>query len=234
MLVDATHSAGVLDVDVGAFPVDYELDARSRAANVKRVLRPPPRAIQPAGEAVCPGMNTIKTYLALLALAAATVLFLTACGGSNDSGVSPPGNVGAAGTVSVSSVDGVGDVLVDAQGAALYATDQEADGMVVCTDSCTAIWDPLTIGAGKPTLSGGVDGQLAVVKRPDGRRQVTLDGRLLYRFAEDPGAGVVTGNGVADSFAGQAFTWHVATATGISTTDANSNTSGGSSGYGYG
>jgi predicted lipoprotein with Yx(FWY)xxD motif len=35
---------------------------------------------------------------------------------------------------------------------------------------------------------------------------VTVDGRLLYRFTEDPDKGVVTGNGFADSFDGRAFT----------------------------
>jgi predicted lipoprotein with Yx(FWY)xxD motif len=70
------------------------------------------------------------------------------------------------------------------------------------------------------------------VTRPDGGRQVTFDGRLLYRFTEDPDAGTVTGTGFADSFDGRAFTWHVATPTGISTSDANSSSSS-DDGYGY-
>ena len=41
--------------------------------------------------------------------------------------------------------------------------------------------------------------------RPDGSRQVTFDGRPLYRFAEDSDAGTVTGNGIADSFDGQSL-----------------------------
>jgi predicted lipoprotein with Yx(FWY)xxD motif len=130
----------------------------------------------------------------------------------------------------VSSVDGVGDVLVDAQGAALYAADQERSGMVVCTGSCTSIWKPLTV-SGRPTAGGGVTAQLGTVERPDGHRQVTLAGRLLYRFMEDPQAGTVTGNGFADSFDGQAFRWHVATPQGISTSDDNSSSSSGSPGY---
>lgn len=164
----------------------------------------------------------------LLALAAAVVLIVSACGGSSDSGASAPDDVAAAGTVSVASVDGVGDVLVDATGAALYAADQEVDGMVVCTDACTTVWEPLTVGAGRPTAGDGLDAQLGVITRPDGDRQVTFDGRLLYRFVEDPGPGVVTGNGFADVFAGQAFTWHVATPTGVSASSANSSSTGGS------
>ena len=39
--------------------------------------------------------------------------------------------------------------------------------------------------SGQPTAGDGVSGKLGIVKRPDGMRQVTLDGRPLYRFAED-------------------------------------------------
>jgi predicted lipoprotein with Yx(FWY)xxD motif len=173
-------------------------------------------------------MDNRRTYLALLALATATALFVSACGGSSDSGAAAPDTPAA--TVSVSSVDGVGDVLVDAQGAALYAADQEGSGMVVCTGSCTSIWKPLTV-SGRPTAGDGVVAKLGTVERPDGHRQVTLAGRLLYRFMEDPRAGTVTGNGFADSFDGQAFRWHVATPQGISTSDDNSSSSSGSPGY---
>jgi predicted lipoprotein with Yx(FWY)xxD motif len=173
-------------------------------------------------------MDNRRTYLALLALAVVTALFVSACGGSGDSGAAAPDN--PATTVSVSSVDGVGDVLVDAQGAALYAADQERSGMAVCTGSCTSIWKPLTV-SGRPTAGDGVVAKLGTVERPDGHRQVTLAGRLLYRFMEDPQAGTVTGNGVADSFDGQAFRWHVATPQGISASDDNSSSSSGSPGY---
>jgi predicted lipoprotein with Yx(FWY)xxD motif len=173
-------------------------------------------------------MDKRRTYLALLTLATATALFVSACGGSSDSGAAAPDTPAA--TVSVSSVDGVGDVLVDAQGAALYAADQEGSGMVVCTGSCTSIWKPLTV-SGRPTTGDGVVAKLGTVERPDGHRQVTLAGRLLDRFMEDPQAGTVTGNGVADSFDGQAFRWHVATPQGISASDDNSSSSSGSPGY---
>ena len=178
-------------------------------------------------------MKTKTTYATLLALAAAVLLALAACGGGGDTsaGGSASGN---APMVSSKTVDGVGPVLVDAKGMALYAADQEADGKVVCTGSCTSIWEPLTVSGGTPIAGDGVSGKLGVMARPDGGRQVTLDGRLLYRFAEDKDAGTVTGNGKADSFDGQSFTWHVATPSGISTSNANSSSSDDDdSGYGY-
>jgi predicted lipoprotein with Yx(FWY)xxD motif len=177
-------------------------------------------------------MNAIRTYASLLALAAAVVLIVSACGGGSDSsdGDSAPGGSSATQTVSVSTVDGVGEVLVDAQGAALYAADEEAGGMVVCTESCAEIWDPLTVSGGdNPTAGNGLSGQLGVLERPEGTQQVTFDGRPLYRFVLDPDPGTVTGNGFADTFDGRAFTWHVATPTGVSSSSTNSTSS--SDGY---
>ena len=84
-----------------------------------------------------------------------------------------------------------------------------------------AVWLPLTAD-GEPVAGEGVDGRLAVVERPDGTSQVTYDGTPLYSFVEDSGEGTVTGNGLSDDFDGEAFTWHVMTPTGPSTSDANS------------
>jgi predicted lipoprotein with Yx(FWY)xxD motif len=168
-------------------------------------------------------MNAKRTYLALLALAAAAVLIVSACGGGSDSSAGDPAPGGSdSATVSISTVDGVGEVLVDGDGAALYAADQETGGMVLCTDACASIWDPLTVSGDNPTAADGLGAKLGVVKRPDGARQVTFDGRLLYRFVEDGSPGTVTGNGFADTFDGQPFTWHVATPAGISTSNENS------------
>ena len=155
-------------------------------------------------------------------LAVAVLLVLTACGGSDGSEAAEPAPTSdaAAATVSVSTVDGVGQVLVDADGAALYAADQEVDGAVACTGSCVTAWEPLTV-TGHPVGRDRLDGRLGVVTRPDGTRQVTFDGRPLYRFTEDS-TGTVTGNGLADSFDGQDLTWHVATPTGVSTSSENS------------
>jgi predicted lipoprotein with Yx(FWY)xxD motif len=178
-------------------------------------------------------MNGIRTYALLTALAAVAILIVGACGGSGDSGAesSAPTGSSAAQTVSVRNVDDVGDVLVDSDGAALYAADQETGGMVLCTESCATIWDPLTVSGVTPTATRDLVAKLGVLERPDGERQVTFSGRLLYRFVEDRGPGSVTGNGFADTFDGQPFTWHVVTPTGVSSSSANSPAS--DSGYGF-
>jgi predicted lipoprotein with Yx(FWY)xxD motif len=112
----------------------------------------------------------------------------------------------AVATVSVKQFGGTGKVLVDARGRPLYANDQE-HGKVLCTAGCLSLWQPLKV-TGQPHGSG-LPAKLAVVKRPDGGRQVTFEGRLLYTFTLDK-PGKVTGNGFKDSFGGHKFTWHAA------------------------
>jgi predicted lipoprotein with Yx(FWY)xxD motif len=109
-------------------------------------------------------------------------------------------------TVSVKRIAGAGSVLVDAKGRALYRSDQERSGMVLCTGACLSFWQPLTV-SGTPKGSS-LPGKLALVRRPDGGRQVTYNGRLLYSFKLDK-AGKVTGDGFKDAFGPQKFTWHV-------------------------
>jgi predicted lipoprotein with Yx(FWY)xxD motif len=138
--------------------------------------------------------------LSLTALALLLAVVLAACG-SSDSGDA----TASSGSATVSSNDGQ---LVDSSGAPLYSSDQEKSGTVMCTGGCTSIWLPLKATSGNPTAGDGVSGKLGVVKRPDGSRQVTLDGRPLYRFAEDGSDGKATGDDVTDSFGGQQFTWH--------------------------
>ncbi len=170
-------------------------------------------------------MTPFRTYSAFVALAAAAALALAACGGG-DSSDSTPATAGVGETVSVASVDGVGDVLVDSQGAALYSPDQEAGGEVLCTDACASVWLPLTLaGDDRPSGPSEISAELGVVTRPDGAEQVTYEGKPLYTFVEDPEPRTVTGDGFMDIFAGTTFTWHVA---GVGTV------TGGSTGGGYG
>jgi predicted lipoprotein with Yx(FWY)xxD motif len=147
--------------------------------------------------------------LLITGAALAASLVLAACGASSSETAAP---AGGGQTVAVKSIDGIGDVLVDAGGKALYASDVESDGKVHCTDGCTSFWQPLTLDSGMPTAADGV-GKLGVIKRADGARQVTADGKLLYTFSEDS-AGELQGNGFADDFDGEHFTWNAVLAGG--------------------
>lgn len=161
------------------------------------------------------------------------VVALAACGGGggSDGGGSTTQPSGAQ-TVSAQTIGGVGTVLVDAEGEALYVNDQDATGMISCLGKCTSIWPPLTLpsGTAKPVAADGLSGKLGVVMRPDGARQVTWAGKPLYTFAEDGGPGKVTGNGTQDSFGGLSFTWHVAATGKVGGTKTSTQPRGG---YGY-
>jgi predicted lipoprotein with Yx(FWY)xxD motif len=139
-------------------------------------------------------------WIRILGATVVAALALAACGGGGGGSSS-----GASATVGVKTVDGVGDVLVDSGGKALYAADAEADGSIRCVDACESFWKPLTIASGMPKAANEV-GTVGVIMRPDGSRQVTVGGMPLYTFADDS-AGQIKGIGFQDDFGGRHFTW---------------------------
>jgi predicted lipoprotein with Yx(FWY)xxD motif len=176
---------------------------------------------------------------ALLGIGGAGLLATAACSSSSggSSGATPAS--GGATTVAVRSVSGTGDVLTDAQGHTLYASEQEANGKLLCTTSaCTTFWQPLVVADGKPTGPSSLTAKLTTVTRPDGKMQVALNGSPLYTFTEDHSAGQISGNGFKDSFGSQHFTWHVATPSGLgaapSSPSGGGSSSGSHGGGGYG
>ena len=152
-------------------------------------------------------MSFRRGFLALLALPVLAI-GLAACGGSSNddsSGgtASNAAQTSATGdTVSTKSVSGVGTVLVDSKGMALYTNDQDTGSMIACTGECLSFWTPVQApSGGQPTSSdSAVQSKLGVQQG-----QVTFDGKPIYSFVEDS-PGKVTGNGFMDSFDGTTFT----------------------------
>ena len=183
--------------------------------------------------------------LITLATAIAAAVALAACGGGGSS-AGTAGTSAAAGpsapssnTVTPRQLPGVGSVLVDHTGKALYSNALEASGKIVCDAACNAFWKPLTLSGAKPTASPGA-GKLGVITRPGGSLQLTVNGKPLYTFVEDS-PGHATGNGFRDEFGGHHFTWNVVRPGGTTTSGAGSGsrgttpggTGGSSGGYGY-
>jgi predicted lipoprotein with Yx(FWY)xxD motif len=155
--------------------------------------------------------------LMTLGMSIAATLTIAACGGAGSSGsASSAGGSAPASTsttVAVRQLRGLGSVLVDNTGKALYANNLETGGKILCNDpACNAFWTPLTLHAGLPTAPAGA-GELGVTKRPDGSTQITANGKPLYTFSEDS-PGKANGNGFQDQFAGHNFTWNVVLAGG--------------------
>jgi predicted lipoprotein with Yx(FWY)xxD motif len=165
----------------------------------------------------------VKSLLTLATVAGA--LALAACGASGSSSNAAAGTS----TVSTAQLDGFGNVLTDPTGKTLYTPEQEADGQVLCTGACTTFWMPLVLDAGAPTAAPGV-ATLGVINRPDGTRQVTEGGRPLYTFSQES-PGEVKGDGFADEFGSQRFTWHAVLADGATAISSATNIPTSSIGY---
>lgn len=178
--------------------------------------------------------------LMAIGLPIVAALAISACGGGGSGGSSAGASSAASSdagsmTVSVKQLSGVGSVLVDQSGKALYSSNVEASGKIVCSSSaCTAFWKPLTLEGGKPTGPAGA-AKLGLIKRPNGSEQVTANGKPLYTFSEDS-PGKATGNNFTDDFDGHHFTWNVVSsagtpASGKSGGSTTNPSSGGYSGY---
>jgi predicted lipoprotein with Yx(FWY)xxD motif len=189
-------------------------------------------------------MKRRRAPLLMIAVVALAAIGLVACGGSSNSSDSASaaanttaGDTGSGSTVSTKSISGVGTVLVDSSGQALYTNNRDSGMNIACTGECTSIWTPVMApSSGSPTSSDqAVQSKLGVVKT-NGGSQVTFGGKPLYSFAQDS-SGQVTGDGVTDSFGGTSFTWTVAstgTASAAAGTSGSTGSSGSSSSSGYG
>jgi predicted lipoprotein with Yx(FWY)xxD motif len=92
--------------------------------------------------------------------------------------------------------------LVTASGMTLYHLTGESAAKITCTGVCAKTWPPLVVAKGAKVRAGaGVsNASLAVVRRPDGKRQVTYAGLPLYRYAGDAKAGDANGEGVGNAW----------------------------------
>jgi len=114
-------------------------------------------------------------------------------------------------TIRVGSTD-MGQVLVAPSGLTLYAFSADSPSDIVCQAACLSIWPPLDVAAGaEPTAGHGPKGSLGTVTRPDGTRQVTYNGLLLYTYAGDSAAGQTNGQGIAEQYGSVKGTWFVVT-----------------------
>jgi predicted lipoprotein with Yx(FWY)xxD motif len=163
-------------------------------------------------------MLTIALITAATALTASVLI-----GSALGAGGSPSGSQASKGALVALGKTGLGKVLVDARGRALYLFEQDKPRTSSCYGACAAYWPPLLSGA-KPRSGKGVRASLlGVTRRTDGTRQVTYAGHPLYRFVGDSAPGQTGGQGL-DDFGGG---WYVVAASGRAVES-------GGSGRGYG
>ena len=96
-----------------------------------------------------------------------------------------------------------GTVLASSRGLTLYyyAEDKPGSGKSMCTGSCATAWPPLAAPVKAPA-GVRLPGRLRTITRPNGLKQVTLNGYPLYLYIGDKAPGQATGNGIGGA-------WHV-------------------------
>ena len=120
-------------------------------------------------------MKTTRTLLAVFAVATAA-LSLT-----GQAMASPVADA----TLTVRSSD-YGRVLFDTRGRALYAfTADRRGGRSNCSGACAVAWPPYLVRGSVQPGPGTTGRLLGTIRRSNGTRQVTYDGRPLYYYVRD-------------------------------------------------
>lgn len=96
-----------------------------------------------------------------------------------------------------------GNAVVDRRGFVLYTFKDDKvskDGKAIssaCLDACARIWPPVVVESGMPIALPGINPRaLGILTRPDGGKQITLNGRPLYQYTGDSRPAQPTGDGV--------------------------------------
>jgi predicted lipoprotein with Yx(FWY)xxD motif len=106
------------------------------------------------------------------------------------------GGAAARGPVVSTATTGLGRILVDAHGHALYLFEKDKNGKSACAGACATAWPPL-IATGKPRATAGASAsRLGTTKRADGRLQVTYNRHPLYTFVKDTKKHETNGEGL--------------------------------------
>jgi predicted lipoprotein with Yx(FWY)xxD motif len=100
-------------------------------------------------------------------------------------------------TVQVADHPELGRILTDGEGMVLYLFTRDEENVTNCYDDCAVNWPPLLVGDGQEPVAGeGLTGELGVIERDDGGRQVTYNGMPLYYWIRDEQPGDATGQNV--------------------------------------
>ena len=91
-----------------------------------------------------------------------------------------------------------GPVLVTTKKQALYYwnIEKRAGGKVRCKGACARAWPPLIVKSRSavPRRIAGIPGRFGVIRRPDGRLQVTHRGLPVYSYAHEAPEQVLCNN----------------------------------------
>jgi predicted lipoprotein with Yx(FWY)xxD motif len=89
--------------------------------------------------------------------------------------------------VTTLKASGFGTVLASSNLQALYYWSEEPKGTIRCTGACAKLWPPLSVPRGtkvRRTVKG-IKGTFGTIRRPDGRLQLTHNGRAVYSYVHE-------------------------------------------------
>jgi predicted lipoprotein with Yx(FWY)xxD motif len=148
---------------------------------------------------------------ALMAVAAASLLTLSACGSSSTT-ASPPSS-GTNANAAAPAANGLhvvttslGKVLADARGNTVYMFTTDSSGKSTCNSTCLQYWPPVAPGKAASTVTGKV----ASTSTTTGGKVATVAGWPVYTFSQDQKPGDIKGEGFSD-FGG---TWYAVSPSG--------------------
>ena len=103
----------------------------------------------------------------------------------------------AAGEDAKVAATALGKIVVDGKGMTAYFfdNDQANSGTSACAGPCAATWPAITTTTNAPTVTG-ITGTVGTITGVAGGKQLTINGRPIYTFANDKAPGDVNGQGV--------------------------------------
>lgn len=118
-------------------------------------------------------------------------------GDANGHGLESVWYVANPATVMLSGNGGFGNFLIGPGGMTLYLFLEDEENESYCFEECVLAWPPVLLEEGTEPLQGvDVPGEVGIIERADGGRQVTYNGSPLYFFYEDEAPGDTNGNAV--------------------------------------
>ena len=91
----------------------------------------------------------------------------------------------------------LGKIIVDGKGMTAYFFDNDTanSGTSTCAGPCATAWPAITSTSDTPAAIG-ITGTIGTITRVTGEKQLTINGRPIYTFANDKAPGDVNGQGV--------------------------------------
>ena len=139
----------------------------------------------------------MKIY-SLAAVAAASLLTLSACGSGSSSSsagtqtqpsTTPASNSGGLHVATTS----LGKVVVDAQGRTVYMLTADHSGHSSCSSACLTYWPPVA-----PGKASGLSAKVGATATTTGGQTATVGSWPVYTYVGDQKPGDVTGEGIAN------------------------------------